>query len=255
VYLHALYWCVATLTTVGYGDITPVTNAEIFYAMLVMVLGVAMYGYLIGHIANILANINPARARYQESMQKLTAFMSYRGIPDRLRRRIRDYHTYIWGQRLGYDESTILDGLPPSLLTEVSLFLKRDIIHKVPFFKEANDDLIREIALEMRPLVFMPGDIVFREGDQGKGMYFISRGRLEVLSGDGKQVLAVLSDGDIFGETALLRGQPRNASVRAVGYCDLYTLDKHSFDRILTDYPEFAAHLEAMTRVREGRGP
>jgi voltage-gated potassium channel len=49
---------------------------------------------------------------------------------------------------------------------------------------------------------------------------------------------------------ALLSGQSRNASVRATDYCDLYTLDKETFDRIMEGYPEFAQHIGQLTDRR-----
>jgi voltage-gated potassium channel len=253
-YLHSLYWCVSTLTTIGYVDIKPTTNIEFVYAMAVMIFGVGMYGYVIANVSTIIVNLQPARVRYLENMEKLGAFMRYRGIPGGLRHRIRDYYAYIWEQRLGYDESSIIQGLPPGLLADVSLFLKRDVIQKVPFFQGASEDLIREIALVMRPVVYTPGDTVFHAGEPGGAMYFISHGRLQVIGRDDRTVLATLSDGEFFGEMALLLNQPRNATVKAIGYCDLYLLAKPGFDAIVERYPEFAAHIHAMMAGRqEGR--
>jgi hypothetical protein len=251
-YIMALYWCVTTLTSVGYGDITPLTNVETVYAVFVMAAGVGMFGYVIGNIAHILANLHPSRVRYVETMEGINAFMEYRGLPARLQRRIRDFYSYRWEKRLGFDESAILDDLPPSLQGDVSLFLKRDVIEKVPFFQGATDELIREIALAMRPQVYMPGDLVFRAGEKGAEMFFIGRGEVEVLGKDGTTVQARLKDGQFFGEGALVLGQPRSASVRAVGFCDLYALDKNAFEGIIARYPEFKAHIVDMIRQRFG---
>jgi hypothetical protein len=248
-YLHSLYWCISTLTTIGYGDITPQTNAEIVYAMVVMIFGVGMYGYVIANIATIIANLQPSRVRYLETMERLGAFMRYQRLPGGLQKRIRDYYMYVWEQRMGYDESSMLRDLPPGLLAEVSLFMKRDIIRKVPFFRGADDELVRDIALEMHPAVYTPGDLVVREGDPGTGMFFIARGRLELLNSDDTP-LTVFREGEFFGEMALLFHQPRNASVRATTYCDLYVLDKEGFDRVVRIHPEFAEHIRTMTEER-----
>jgi voltage-gated potassium channel len=111
--------------------------------------------------------------------------------------------------------------------------------------------LVRELALELRPVVFTPGDYIFRAGQFGRHMYFISRGRVDIIAADGRTLLNTISAGDFFGEIALLFSQPRTASVRAVDYCDLYTLDKDTFDRVLSRYPDFAAHIRDMAYQRQ----
>jgi voltage-gated potassium channel len=243
-YLRALYWCLTTLATVGYGDIVPKTNLQTAYAMVVMLLGVGVYGYVIGNVTNLVANIDLAKTHYRENMERLAAFMQYRNIPPALQRRLRDYYAYLWENHLGYDESTVLADLPDSLRTEVALFLRRDYIEHAPLFQGASHELVREMALQLRPVVFTPGDFIFRVGQYGHNMYFISRGTVEIIAPDGTTVLTTLTDGQFFGELALLFSQPRTASVRAVDYCDLYTLDKDTFDHVLTRYPEFAAYIK-----------
>jgi hypothetical protein len=249
-YIQSLYWCVTTLTTVGYGDITPATNLEMLYAIVVEIFGIATYGYIIGNVANILVNLDPAKARFRENMQNLGTFMNTKGITGKLQDRMRDYYAYLWQKPGGNDETLIMNGLPAGLRSEVSLYLKRDIIQKVPFLKDAREALIRDIALQMTPVVVVPGEYVFHAGETGHEMYFISKGRLEVVGEDGETLLGVLSDGEIFGEMALLSGQKRIASVRATDYCDLYTLDKQTFDRIIEGYPEFAQHISQVTDRR-----
>lgn len=244
-YLRALYWSVTTLATVGYGDITPAANAQLVYTMGVMLLGVGVYGYVIGNITSLLANIDLAKSHYRESMERLGAFMRYRDIPIPLQRRLRDYYTYLWENRLGgYGESTVLADLPESLRAEVAIFLRRDFIQRAPLFKEASQEFIRDLALQLRPQVYTPGDYIFRFAQDGQEMYFISRGAVEIVARDGETVLNTLHDGDFFGELALLFRQPRTASVRAVDYCDLYVLGKDAFDRVLVRYPTFAAHIQ-----------
>ena len=253
-YIRSLYWCIQTLTTVGYGDEIPTTDGERLYAMGVMIVGVGVYGYVIGNVASILANIDPVKAEQRSMMERLTAFMKYRKIPPELQRRVRGYYSYMWEKRLGYDESTMISNLPSNLQTDVSLFLKREVLEKVPLFNGASEEFIREIASQMRPVVFTPGDYVVRAGEPAGEMYFISRGTLEAIAKDGTTVYTTLHDGDFFGEIALILNQPRSASVRAVDYCDLYRLEKDLFDRVLAHYPEFALQIKSMAKERQERG-
>jgi len=63
-YIRSLYWCTTTIATIGYGDYYPdhSKNAQIIYAICVQIVGVAMFGYIIGNIASIIANLDVAKA-------------------------------------------------------------------------------------------------------------------------------------------------------------------------------------------------
>jgi signal-transduction protein with cAMP-binding, CBS, and nucleotidyltransferase domain len=103
----------------------------------------------------------------------------------------------------------------------------------------------------MEPVVFTPGDYIVRAGEVGFDMYFISRGRVDVVSADEKTNYAVLAAGQFFGEIALLLSMPRTATIKAKEYCDLYRLDKETFDRILTRYPDFMENMQALADTRK----
>jgi len=252
VYLDALYWCITTLTTVGYGDVTPATAGQAIYAMVVMVLGVGVYGYVIGNVASLLSRMDTARTHYVATMERLAGFFRYRRVPQHLQRHVFDYYKYLWENQLGYDESTVLNDLPPTLRRELSLVLKRDLVRKVSFLKNASLELVQDLCVEMRAAVYTPGDVIVRAGEFGRHIYFISKGSVEVVEPDGTTVLQRLSDGDFFGELALLHRQRRSATVRALEYCDVYILDKEAFDRTLALYPDFAANIR---RISEERTP
>ena len=146
-YVDALYWTTSTITTVGYGDIVPVTPGQKVYGIGVMMLGVGIYAYLIGNIASLISSLDPVRARYMQQRERLSAFMQYRALPTPLRRRIQRYFDYVWEERLVSDESEVMQSLPPSLREEVALFLKRDLIKNVPLFDAASDAFVRDVAL------------------------------------------------------------------------------------------------------------
>jgi voltage-gated potassium channel len=250
-YINSFYWSVTTLTTVGYGDIIPKNNAQKLYAVLTMILGISFFGYLIGNIASILSKKDPADMHFLENIEKLSISVKYRSIPPDLQKRIYDYYTYIWKKRLGYDESSFLNSLPKSLKTEVSLHLRREVIKKIPLFKDAEQEFIKEIALQLKPVILTPGDYVFNAGDEGKEMYFVVHGELDVFLKDEKKPLARLSDGDFFGEIALFMKKPRTATIKAVTYCDLYTLGKNTFNHLVSKYPDIAAEIEKKAKTRE----
>lgn len=132
---------------------------------------------------------------------------------------------------------------------EVSIHLKREILEKIPLFKGISDEFLRDVSLHMRPIVSVPGECIFAEGDLGNEMIFVIRGKLEVILND--EVISILTDGDFFGEIALFtERKKRTATVKSVTYSDLYRLDRELFDEVLKRYPRIAEHIKKVADER-----
>ena len=103
--------------------------------------------------------------------------------------------------------------------------------------------------------VYGDGEEIVRQGEVGDCMYVIQMGQAEAIQGEeGKEVrLAVLGEGDIFGEMALFERMPRSATVRALGDVRVLTIDKKTFLRRVHEDPSLAFRiLQKMSyRIRE----
>lgn len=103
--------------------------------------------------------------------------------------------------------------------------------------------------------LYQNGDTIIRQGEVGNCMYVIQQGQVEVLlrKGDADVRVAVLGEGDFFGEMALFDQEVRSATVRARGEVWVLTLEKKSFLRRIHEDPSLAFRmLEKMSRrVRE----
>ncbi|OHD63140.1 MAG: hypothetical protein A2096_05130 [Spirochaetes bacterium GWF1_41_5] len=239
-YIRALYWCITTIATVGYGDISPdlSQNHQIIYTMFSMILGVGIYGYVIGNVASLLANIDVAKANFMRRMEEINSFIKNKKIPLEIAQKILDYYNYLWETQQGGNDSQVMNELPQSLSIEVSMYLNKTIIQKVPFFTKMNEVFIREIIMQLEPLIFLPQDYIVRRGEFGDCMFFLSAGSVDVKGSNG-ELYATLGEGAFFGEMSLIRGEKRNAYIMAREYCDVYRLTKESFDELRRKYPDF----------------
>jgi NADH:ubiquinone reductase (H+-translocating) len=97
---------------------------------------------------------------------------------------------------------------------------------------------------------FEPGQDVFREGEIGDRIYFIRSGRAHVVrTRNGREeVIATLEAGAYFGEAAVLRGAPRNATVRCAIAMDTLSVAQREFHVL-------AAHMPEMLKTFEGKPP
>lgn len=94
------------------------------------------------------------------------------------------------------------------------------------------------------------GEVLFHEGDRGEIMYLIREGKIKITKGRGdeEKTLAVLKEGDFFGEMAIIDGSPRSAGAVAVTPVSLLVIDKESFKEKLRENPLIEYVLETLTR-------
>jgi CRP-like cAMP-binding protein len=109
-----------------------------------------------------------------------------------------------------------------------------------------------DISRRLRPARYRQGEEILHEGDPGKEMFFIESGRVQVTHGRGAStlVLAELGAGDLFGEMALLTGNPRSASVTALSDVDLWSMSQGDFDNVVIAYPNLALALSRLLSER-----
>ncbi|MEE9200989.1 MAG: cyclic nucleotide-binding domain-containing protein [Candidatus Brocadiales bacterium] len=78
---------------------------------------------------------------------------------------------------------------------------------------------------------YKDGDIIVEEGTETRVMYVVQEGKVKVVKGSGsaERILAILKDGDIFGEMSLLDAKPRSATVKASGDARVLAIDHEMF--------------------------
>ncbi|RLS78978.1 MAG: glucose-6-phosphate dehydrogenase [Planctomycetota bacterium] len=127
--------------------------------------------------------------------------------------------------------------------------LSREVLSRSTFFATAPAVLLNTLVLAFRPLAVEAGATIVERGDCTYDLYVVCRGDLEAVGAAGER-LGVVTEGECFGEMALLLGQPRSATVRAVSPCDLLVLDAEDFRRIMADFPEAEADLRQIAAGR-----
>lgn len=248
-YIKAIYWTFTTLTTVGYGDIAAKTNPQMLFTCCVQVLGVGVFGFVLSNVASLLSRIDAAREHHMDNLDRVETFMKLHEIPSDTKSNIRAYYHYLWKARKGYQENTLLSDLPAKIQSDIFFHINKSIIEKVPFLKGASQELLEDLMNQLESRIFIPGERIFKIDEPGDALYFIHSGTVDVLSLDNK-IIVSLGDGAFFGEMALLSDKPRNATVKASSYCDIYLLHKAAFQNAIGMYPEFRQHLEETNQSR-----
>jgi CRP/FNR family cyclic AMP-dependent transcriptional regulator len=118
-------------------------------------------------------------------------------LKDKFRRSMMDDDT-MWGNIFRSKEKQ-----------ETSIYT---VLSKVPIFRDLNKRELKAIERILHRRTYKSNEVIFNEGDPGVGMYIIETGHVNITLGNEGKLLAVLSNGEFFGEIALLSETPRTAT-------------------------------------------
>ena len=112
------------------------------------------------------------------------------------------------------------------------------VLRTVDLFAGTPDEILGEIAALLKEIEVPAGATIFAQGEQGDSMYIIVEGVVDALDGD--QVFTQMGERQVFGEMALLDGEPRTATIRAAQPTRLLRLDQEPFYELMEDRLEIA---------------
>ena len=121
-------------------------------------------------------------------------------------------------------------------------------------FKGLLDEQIVEVARQLEVERYTAGEVIFNEKDEGTTFYIINEGRVKVLrqaGGREPKEVGTLVGGDFFGETSLLYGRRRSATIVADSDVELLGLSKEDFDQLLHQFPQMRPNLLLSVESRE----
>ncbi len=121
------------------------------------------------------------------------------------------------------------------------LQLQRDVLARMPLFRPLNERELYRIQEVTEVAAFKDNEKVIKEGDRGEELFIVLNGKVRVLRGG--TPLATLTQGEHFGEMALIRAQPRSATVVSEGDSELLQIRRSDFFVILRKEHQLAVKL------------
>lgn len=121
-----------------------------------------------------------------------------------------------------------------------------EFLRKCSVFAGLTPAALTGVADKMSLESFPPGAVILRQGDPGDKFYLIRHGKVDVVLDEAtpkRRVIAVLGEGEVFGERALITGEPRNATIVTREEVEVYTLGKDAFHAALAAMPTFKQQL------------
>jgi small-conductance mechanosensitive channel/CRP-like cAMP-binding protein len=121
-----------------------------------------------------------------------------------------------------------------------------DAIDRVEIFSAMSGAERASLASTLQERLYGAGEVVVRQGGAGRSMFVVQSGEVRVTLDEGGREVARIGAGGVFGEMSLLTGEPRTATVSAIGDAVLLEIDADAFRRVVLANP---AVVEAISLI------
>lgn len=190
-YLVSSYWAFTTLTTVGYGDITPRTPLEITYTIIMMVIGATCFTYTTAAASAMVADFDRDHRIYREKMGAFATFCKRMKIPKDTEALIRKEMYSIWKNPFTTLEwDSVINSLPDRFKLKIMYELFPDVIETSKLLEEFHQypEFLRKLIACFEPIQFNKGEYVMRTGDTVDRLIFLTEGQLIRIDRSGRTI-------------------------------------------------------------------
>ncbi|RDX94743.1 putative cyclic nucleotide-gated ion channel 16, partial [Mucuna pruriens] len=197
----------ATCSSYGQGLQTSTYSGETLFSSFICIAGLILFAHLIGNMQNYLQSTTARVEEWRLKQKDTEEWMNHRQLPPELQQRVRRFVQYKWLATRGVDEEAILRALPLDLRRQIQRHLCLDIVRRVPFFGQMDNQLLDAICERLVSSLNTKDTFITREGDPVREMLFIIRGQMESSTTDGGRTgffnSITLRPGDFCGEELL----------------------------------------------------
>lgn len=215
------------MLTVGYGDIHAISNDEKIGCMFSMVLASTFFGYIIGTLSSLMEKKNAVDDYFREVLLAANAYISKHRLPGELRYRIRSSLNYLHelDKKNSAVDPGILEYLSDPLRREIALFTNGPLLKKcIPILRLFDESIISTLSTIMEEISLAPSDIIFKEGEASRSLYFLVDGTVSLYLERSGMQLEEIEPVMYFGEVGFFTGRPRTCSARTESFVSLLVI-------------------------------
>lgn len=229
------------------GNIIPLTNWEFAVATFINLMGRCAFVGMWQKIAIEYLMRNQNAFENKDRLERCKQFAQDRALPEQIKKKIRYYYNTLSFEFEEYNkQANIIDDLPDSIRSQVSLMFNKRIIERVKFLQSAKPQFILQIVKSFKPQISMSDDYIVRVHEIADKMYFIQEGYVEIICTDNVTPVAYFSTGSYFGEIGVLITGVRTVSVKTKTNSVLYYIESDALLEAFKQDPQQLQFLRAI---------
>lgn len=230
-YISCLYWAIVTMASVGYGDFSPKTSTERIFGIITMIFSSITFGFILGNISTVIEKHSAKERAKRQVKTKFNYFMKKHKFNSNLRSKTLKYVEYMLGHEKNDNIKTndVLSLLSEPLQKEILMYTNGSLLKSKNIFSNFGEDFINRFTRQLQTRIYSPLDILIRENEVSKGMFFITSGTVIIFDESSRCRLQTLTEGNIVGEIGLFMKGRCVSTVSSADFVETFFLDYQEF--------------------------
>ena len=236
---------------IGGNDVGPRNEFQMSFVSIMLFVGAIINAIIFGNMAVMVQSINRKSTSFQEKVENANEAMKNLNIIGEIRGDVQHYLSYTQSALNHQKElDSFLVMLSPSLKQKVTSCIFYDSILENSVFRD-NPDILNSFINNLQIKLFLPEDLILKQGEESNWMYFLARGECKVyVTGNNKKEIMTnsLVKGSYFGEVGLIKLCRRTASVLSKEYSTWALLNDKYFNELCDRYSIVKIEMEKRIR-------
>ena len=240
-YITGFYYSLTTIITVGYGDITPVSEYERLYCIILMIIGGCLYSMVISILSSLFEDVQIREKNFNKNIYLLNDLRDKYRIPDILFHKVLRYlkYTSVINSK---DNHLLMDSLPNYYKSILLCEIHGENLNNLNFFKGKSNEFKFTAVLFLKELNLIKGEYLIQNEDIVDEFYMVKKGILQIQKETNfEKMIKILKirEKEHFGEIYMISNLPMPFDVVGYSrYCELFYFKKSDFIYLYEDYPK-----------------
>lgn len=245
IYFSSLYYNMATILSIGYGDIIPVCNNERLYICILMFISTHFYSLIISRLSNVIYEKSKKDEVFFQNQNVLKRILSEYNISKPLEKQLQKSLIFIKKNYLK-DKHNLLDSLPERLKNILYKKIYQNRIGELDFFKGTSNEFIMYCTPKIQLVVLKKREILVSIGDIFTELYMVNTGILNFYLGSIFNNFRInsIGKGHHFGDVNMYLNERSEYTIKSATLStEIFTLKKSSYSELKINFPDIVESI------------